>query len=156
MRLIDWISENGKEKTIENIKDVFKSQLNGKTVVWNAGSILLLYWFPPWSLGTSTRGTPNHSIIAESFFSVGHISEKDGVIHFSGITIYNLIFKLIITLYFSLSMLSEDKIENVFSGLITYMVVMFVFFGLFRRADEEDMNYRVRSYLRLSDNQRIE
>jgi hypothetical protein len=48
-------------------------------------------------------------------------------------------------------MLSEDKIENVFSGLITYMVVMFVFLGLFRRADEEYMNYRVRSYLRLKE-----
>jgi hypothetical protein len=99
LRIIDWVSFEGKKETVYRIKSTFNNQLKGKKIAISLGSFLVLYWFPPWSLGFSTHGTPNHSLITESFSFIGFIKEKEQETHLIGFSFYRIIFRIIAALY---------------------------------------------------------
>ncbi len=147
MRLIEWGFSEGKEETVKKIRATFENELDGKRIVFSKGSFLLLYWFPPWSLGPDTGGNPDHNLITESFSFVGVIKNEKGGTHIKGITFYRIVLRLMVALYFLAGALLRDKTEEMLMALVTFGVLGLVVCGLIEKGKEDDMNRTVRAIL---------
>ena len=147
MRLIEWGFSEGKEETVKKIRATFENELDGKRIVFSKGSFLLLYWFPPWSLGPDAGGNPNHNVITESFAYIGVTKdEKDGT-HIRGITFYRIVYRLLLVLFFLAVVLALDKIEEMLFVLVEFGVYGLLVWGLFEKGNEDYMNKTVRAIL---------
>ncbi|MCQ2424865.1 MAG: hypothetical protein MJ070_01865 [Lachnospiraceae bacterium] len=149
MRKINWSSDEDSKLAKTRIIDIFLNKLNGKTAVYQLGSFLFLYWFPPWSLGTNSRGTPNHNFVSESFCFVGFIHDTEQGAQLSGISFYSIVFRILVTTMWVCGvLLTAETPGEAYVGLIEFGAFSLVAFELFKRSDEDDMNERVKQYLR--------
>ena len=155
MRLIDWVSPEGQEETGQKIKDTFKERLEGRKIAISLGPLLLLYWFPPWSLGPNPGGNPNSDFITESFSFVGIIKKKKDGTHIIGISFYRIIFRLLAALYvFALLILHFflwEGIGELMFGLASFGLYGLIVCGIFERNAEDYMNRTLRTLLELDD-----
>lgn len=150
LRKIYWISDKDSEISKKEIIYIFRNNLNGKAIAFQIGNFLFLYWFPPWSLGPSTRGTPNHSFESESFCFVGFISDSKNGAYLRGISFYCVVFKIVTTLLWVCGLLiTSENFNDFYVGLMSYMLFSFFVFGIFKRQDEDAMNEKVRILLGL-------
>ena len=154
MRLIDWVSPEGQEKTGQKIKDTFKERLEGRKIAISLGPLLLLYWFPPWRLGPSLHGAPNHSLITESFSFVGILKKKKDRTHIVGISFYNIVLRLCISIYVLaglLLLLFQGEANTVMVGLVTFGLLGIIVWGIIKKKSEDEMNKSVRMILEFDD-----
>ncbi len=153
MMLIDWVSPEEKKEIVQKIKDTFENRLIGRKISLSVGPLLILYWFPPWSLGPSTRGTPNHSFIFESFSFIGFIQKKRGLIHIVGISFYRIVFRFLVSLYIFAGLLLTGEINDLLFGALTFGLFGFFVWGIFEKSAEKKMNENVRRILEMDINE---
>ena len=108
---------------------------------------MLLYWFPPWRLGVSSHGTPNHNLITESFLFIGFVKKRKDATHLSGVSLYKFVSRTLIALYILTGLLRQEDINDVYLGIGEFGLFGLIVWGVFYKEAEDSMNEQVRDFL---------